>query len=226
MRSGSTAGIATNYARSGNASAYFNTIDGTSSKGDFEIFFSNTSGKTLGNLDAFGYDWYRASSSTNPANQMPAVRLYVDADGNLGTTNDTGFLIFEQVYNGATLADDTWHTTDVFNYFGAGQSADLWQRRFTPGTTIEQYDTNLQEWIAGAAFAGGLVFSGNSVVFGMSFGVGSGWAGNFSGAVDNVTLGFGGSSTTFNFEVDAVPLPTAAGLGFAGVACLGLRRRR
>lgn len=226
VRSGSTAGITTNYARSGNASAYFNTIDGSTSKADFEIFFSNTTGKTLGNLDSFGYDWYRSSSSTNPAIQMPAMRLYVDADGNLGTTNDTGFLIFEQTYNGATLANDTWHTTDIFNYNGAGQSADLWQRRFSPGTTIEQYDTNLQEWIAGASFSGGLVFSANSVVFGMSFGVGSGWAGNFSGAVDNVTLGFGGSSTTYNFEIDVVPLPTAAGLGLAGLAGLGLRRRR
>ena len=69
---------------------------------------------------------------------------------------------------------------------------------------------------------------GNYSVFGISSGVGSGWSGNFYGAVDNITLGFtGGTSTTFNFEV--VPEPSSAALALtAGLAGLieAIRRRR
>ncbi len=68
---------------------------------------------------------------------------------------------------------------------------------------------------------------GNYNVLGVSAGCGSGW-GSFSGAVDDITFGFNGASTTYNFEV--VPEPgTLALLAAFGLTALGaawMRRRR
>lgn len=228
VRSDGAVGITTNYARSGNGSAFLSTNTNTNGKADFEYFFSDafSGGKTLGAMSGLSYDWYRSSTSNALAHYMPAFRIYVDADGNAATTNDRLYLIYERAYNPNTAAvpTDTWVTDDIFNFNGAGQSANLWQRRFSPGTTVEQYDISLQEWIAGQTTAGGLVLSADSVVYGLSFGVGSGWNSTFEGAVDNVTIGFGGNNTTWNFEV--IPLPGPALMGFAGLAGLASVRRR
>ncbi|MGC3961035.1 MAG: hypothetical protein QM813_24820 [Verrucomicrobiota bacterium] len=98
VRNNGTVGITTDYARSGNGSAYFsgpNAATPSSSKADFEYFFSDLTGKTLGNLSALSYDWYRDSSSTAASHLHPALRLYFDADGNALTTGDRGYLVYE-----------------------------------------------------------------------------------------------------------------------------------
>jgi hypothetical protein len=62
-------------------------------------------------------------------------------------------------------------------------------------------------------------------VYGISAGVGSGW-GTFQGAVDDITVGFGGASTTYNFEV--VPEPSTVllvGTGLMGMLIVARRRR-
>lgn len=229
VRNAGVVGVNTNNPRSGNGSAFM-SIPAGNTKADIEYFSTNAQGQltsmgTLGNLSSLKFDWYRDGSSTVLSHFVPALRIYVDADGDLGTTTDRGYLIYERVYNTAGAAPvDQWVTDDVFNYNGAGASANLWLRQFgPPGATNEVYNRDLQEWIAGQSTAGFLSFSPNSVVYGLSSGIGSGWTNSFVGAVDNITIGFGGNETVFNFEV--VPTPGAAGLlGLGGL--VAARRRR
>jgi len=216
-----SAAIGTANPRSGNGSVQMSLTD-ASGKADYVYTWGFVGGRTLGNLDALSYDWYRSSGSTSAAHFQPAMRLYYDADGNSATLDDQGYLIWEQVYNGAT-ASDQWVSSDILGGY-------FWQRQFSPGVTIEDYDTTLAAWIAGEQPAGADRLSANTAILGIEFGIGSGWNGSFSGAVDNVTFGFSGQSTTFNFEAAAsseVPEPatlTLFGLGLLGLGAL--RRRR
>ena len=230
VRNDGVVGITGNYARSGNGSAYMQTINGpggASSKADFEYlsggvdvggnYYASTSLGNLGNLSALSYEWYRDSGSTNSAAQHPALRILVDADGDLGTTGDRGGLVFEAVYNGsATATTDTWVTEDIFAY-NSGDGANLWT--FGAGMAFAEfgYGNSLSDWQAGV----GTVDS-NSAVLGFSMGVGSGW-GPFQGAVDNFSFAFaGGPSGDFNFET----IPEPATFSLLSVAALGLMIRR
>ena len=230
VRNEGIVGIVGTYARSGNGSAYFETVNGpggASSKADFEYlsggvdvggnYYSSTSFGNLGDLSALTYEWYRDSSSTNSAAQHPALRILVDADGDLGTTSDRGGLVFEAVYNGsATATTDTWVSEDIFAYNG-GSGANLWTFGAGMAFAEEGYGITLSDW------QGGLnTVSANSAVIGFSMGVGSGW-GPFQGAVDNFSFAFaGGPSGTFNFE--AIPEP--ASLSLLSIAAFGLVVRR
>lgn len=199
-------GLTNNYARSGNGSAWMwgpsflgnNAI--VSSKADMEYYFSDTTGKTLGNLTAFSFDFYRASSSTASVWLHPSLRLFYDADGNLGTTTDRGYLIYERAnqpaYGVDPIPEDVWHTDDTF-------AARFWRTQtslandFTPRT--------LTDHMSGAIASGYTPLSSSSLVLGISAGIGRGW-GPWYGAVDNITIGFGGVDTTWNFEVPSDPI--------------------
>ena len=233
VREASSVGITTTQPRNGDGSAQFTGGNGTS-KGDFEIFFSAP--QLLSNLTSFGYDWYRAGTSTNPNVQVPALRLYIDADGNAATTTDRGYLIYEPVYNNAggwSAPTDSWVAENVTD------SSNLWLRQFTPGASLEVYNITLGKWKAGGVSTTGnpaiqIAPGPDTTIYGLSFGTGSGWNGTYSMFVDNVRLGFGPSGSTdptiYNFEVSnaaAVPEPTTAVLALVGVAgALGWRRAR
>jgi hypothetical protein len=237
VRNTGLAGINSTFARSGNGSASMVTAfgpGGNSSKADIELlsggvnlggnFYASSSFGRLGDLTSLSYDWYRDSVSENETGQHAVVRILVDADGDLSTTGDRGGLVFERAYNGGgAVPTDAWVTEDIFAY-GGGNGANMWT--FGAGMTFAQegYGVDLSEWMAGAG-----TIDGDSAVLGFSMGVGSGWAPSL-GAVDNFTFGFGGSSTTYNFETaggQVIPSPLAGVMGAAGLfGVAGVRRRR
>ncbi len=219
VRNDGSVGITTEYPRSGNGSLSFDAVNGpggASSKADGEYYFSaalsSPDDYRLSDLTAFGYDWYRDSTSTAAAHLHPALRLVVDRDGNVATF-DYSYLIFELAYNPSVspVSTDTWVTNDVF-----AMDAILWRNG------VENYTYRLSDFMSAG---GALGINGNSVVVGVSTGVGSGW-GPFSGAVDNVRIGFNSvTPTVFNFEV-APPIPEPATLGLLMLSLGGLAARR
>lgn len=212
VRDGGSVGITGDYPRSGNGSMWFSGPSGA--KADAELYFSAS--HLLSDVSAFSYEWYRDSSSTAPAHYHPALRLFVDADGNIATSGDRGYLVFERAYNPSVqpVPQDTWVTDNAL-------SANLWSTGNLPDA-FAVYNRNLSGWSQ--------VMS-SARVLGISTGIGSGWAGSYDGAVDNITIGFGGVDTTYNFELAAAPIPEpvflqfGSLLGMAGMGALRLRRK-
>lgn len=189
---------------------------------------ATANGYTLGNLTALGYDWMRAGG-TSTAHFAPVLRLLYDVDGNSATMTDRGMLIWEQIYNGAGVVNGAWTSSDILDGY-------FWQRVASPSGTVEIYNYDLDDWMNPALTktsgnVQGDTLNANSLIYGINVGIGSGWSGTFLGAVDHITLGFSGNSTTWNFETQlgTVPEPGSlalAGLALAGLAVCGRRTRR
>lgn len=219
-----TAGITAANPRSGNGSMQM-SLTNSSGKADYAYTWGYLTDRTLGSLTSLSYDWYRSSQST-AAGFMPAFRLYYDADGSAATTADQGYLVFEQIYNPnvASVLNDQWVSSDLMN-------ANFWQRQFSPGVTIEAYNISLSNWANGTGQPTKAdQLNANTAVLGIEFGIGSGWSGSFNGFVDNVSFGFNGATTSFNFETAAadgnVPEPGSFALLGLGLVGLQLARRR
>jgi hypothetical protein len=206
-------------------SVHMATTDG-SGKADFTRL--QTDVVTFGDLTSLSYDWYRSSSSTTTQWLTPALRIIYDADGNLADSSDTGYMIFEPVYNvgNGHAATDTWVHEDVLG-------ANFWQRQLSPGVTTfdgpNQIFQTLAGWMTPGQQGNGDLLSASSRVIGINFGVGSGWSDTFDGAVDHVSIGVGGVTTTYNFEtaaVAAVPEPSTYALLALGLGMIGFAARR
>lgn len=231
-RAATNIGISGDEPRAGNGSVYFQG-QASGSKADIEYlvngtkpFFSQSfaSTGTLGNfsdLSAMGYEWYRDSSSTAPAHFHSVMRVLIDRDGNLGTTNDRGGLVFEHIYNALGVVTDSWvqdsitGASKVWNFgLGLGTGYDI-------GGNGYAYDDTLAAWQA---------FMPSAKIIGFSLGIGSGWGGSYVGAIDNVSWTIAGVSSAFNFELtDSAGVPEPGTLLAAAAALLGLaatRRRR
>lgn len=219
---GSTIGITTDYARSGNGSAYFNSTQGDTGKGDLQYYFGNggvTVPVALASLTNFSIDVFRSSTSTTNANFTPVLRLDMLKDGLFA-----GALIFENFYNtNAASPLDTWTTLT-----GDLTNGVFWTNNALLGPTFAAgagSTKTLAQWIADNT---GSTLS----VYGLEIGIGSGWNDAFYGAVDNVSVNFGTArSVNSNFEVAqaTAPVPEPATwamllFGFGGVGH-ALRRR-
>jgi len=208
VRANGVVGINSTYARSGNGSVFMSTPavaspGTTNGKADIEFYAtaaSNAAGNfnatsilgSLGQLSSLSYEWYRDSSSTNSAAQHPSLRLQVIDP----ISNAFGYLVFERVYNSLATPVGSWTADDVF-----GGDYRMWSTGNLPSSFVTVGSRKLSNWMADFP---------NYAVLGVSSGVGSGW-GQFTGAVDNITFGFGTAPpTTYNFEVQAngvVPEP-------------------
>lgn len=213
VRNGSTVGIdSTNPDTAlspADGSVHFqmpNNGAGPTGKADVEYYawdvtdtngYSNSAGLgTLGNLTSFSYDWYKSGSSTTSAATAPALRLILSNGG-----SDFHFLVFEDYTNGGggTSVSNQWVHDDVTS------TSQLWLTH--DGGDGSEHLSSLAQWMSGAGFD--TAINANTKVMGISVGVGSGWSGSFDGYADNVSIGFNGDSTTYNFEPQAVPEPAA-----------------
>lgn len=227
VRTGSSAAITDGNARNGNGSAGMSLADGNG-KADFALTWGYVANRTLGNLDALSYDWYRSAGGGAPAHLQPALRLVYDTDGDAGTPYDRGYLVWELEYNGRGVVDNTWTSSDTIG-------GNFWMRQFnppgTPGNTVEHYNTTLAEWMsADRPGAPADELNANTAILGIEFGIGSGWNGSFSGFVDNVRVGFGTDTQAYNFESTASDVPEPGsfallGLGLVGVLAARKRKR-
>jgi hypothetical protein len=233
-RGGGSVGIRNNYPRSGNGSVYFNSTSNTG-KADIEYFFDpqNSGGNfvpnqlnpnsilgTLNQLTHLSYEWYRDSISDAPDHLHPVLRLgilRVNSDNSI----NLGSLVFERVYNGFSGAAPTnsWQSDNII-----GSNYKLWATASLgfgdPNVNINNVLKTIPDWVSAASAANATLF-----VISVNAGIGSGWTGSFTGAVDNITFGFNGAYTTYNFEVVPEPASMVA-LGSGLIGLLGLRRRK
>ena len=219
---GTTVGITTDYARSGNGSALFTATQDQTGKADL-IYNFGTAGASapvaLSSLSSVSFDFYRSGASTTDANFAPVLRLGMLKDGVFA-----GSLVFENVYQQQTISPvNTW-TTLTANL----NSGIFWATNASLGPTFASANggqKTLAQWIADNGNA-------NLSVYGLEIGIGSGWNGTFFGAVDNVQANFGNARTVnSNFEVAvnaAVPEPATWAMMIAGFGLVGgaMRRRK
>ncbi|MCL6535659.1 MAG: PEP-CTERM sorting domain-containing protein [Armatimonadetes bacterium] len=231
-RGGGSVGIRNNYPRSGNGSAYFNSTSG-SGKADIEYFFDpqNSGGNfvpnqlnpnsilgTLNQLTHLSYEWYRDSISTAPNHLHPVLRLGILRVNQDNSTN-LGYLVFERIYNNLSTLTNSWQSDDII-----GSNYGLWATASLgfgdPNLNFYQVFKTIPDWLNAANAANATLY-----VISVNAGIGSGWNGTFTGAVDNITFGFNNTYTTYNFEVVPEPASMVA-LGSGLIGLLGLRRRK
>lgn len=184
-----------------------------SPKTDFQVFSADTTLTTgaglqaetgfglLSDISALSFDWYRDAASTAAPHLTPSFRILV-WDPAIGTEGASYLLIWEGVYNGYAAANgpvptDQWVNENIVdgNFWRVPQYVDgTWHGISACNTgpnTCYFFDRGLDEW----------GFSASTVVIGLEVGLGSGWNGTYHSFADYVTLGFGDTTTVWDFEM-------------------------
>lgn len=219
VRSDASVAITGMLPRAGDGSIQFQTMTVTpgQDKADFQLTWNPDPLRTMGSLDEVSYEYYRDSSSTTGANFHPVLRLFFYLDqGTPNLADDiVGLFIFEEVYQvGGSVPLDTWDFNDLLN-----QRFWMFISVSASGTgVVQNYGMTLNDWMNNldpntSMPPVGLpgdptppTLSAGTAIVGVNVGVGSGWGANFLGYVDNVRLGFGGTTDTYNFNVVNVPV--------------------
>jgi hypothetical protein len=139
--------------------------------------------RTLANLGALSFEFYRDASSDVSAALAPVVRLIVaNEDGSMA------YLIWEGAYNGygGGVTEDVWIAEDLFeDYF--------WMYVIGVGG-VWDFDVTLDDWLTGNYTPSGatpITIDADTLVVGINVGIGSGWNGTFLGYADNINAQWG-----------------------------------
>lgn len=145
---------------------------------------------TLGDLGHLNFDFYVQSSDRTDV--APVIRIAIDADGNLATTNDRGELVFECAYQdfGAVPTGHWVHADLIGDDWNAWQRSGGLNRDFYPNIVA------FSDWADADGFTptGGIHFDEHSLVLGWSIAYGSG-NGTGSMYLDHLQVG----TATVNF---------------------------
>jgi hypothetical protein len=141
-------------------------------------------GVLLSSIESMSYRTYQVTGNPGEMRQLPAINLVVDYNG----AEAGGFttLVFEPVYNTTqgVVANGTWQTWDAYN-------GRWWSSRAINGLPNTSTYLSWSDLVAA---------NPNAVILG-GFGVNQG-SGNpgLVGAVDALSIGYGGNSVTYDFE--------------------------
>ncbi len=130
---------------------------------------------------------------------MP-IRIYVANVVNNQIT-DLGYLIYERSMNGGgAIPQDVWIEEEI-----VASNQRVWQNPINGGNYFDAQPFSVWQSEAGYqprdGTRTGVHWNRESVVVGISAGVGTGWQGRFVGAIDNIKIRFrGGPTYHFNFE--------------------------
>lgn len=169
---------------------------------------STVAGQPLSGVDAVQYSTYRSSTSTMPANVVPALNMEICSGGT--ATGCAGYttLVWEPVYAYGTAANsndpivnDTWQTWNALGATSTSYTGGWWSTHAIPGVPCAfNCFVSLAEIQAA---------NPNAVIASYGVNVGHGPAGTFAGSADALTLGVSGSTTVYDFE-HAVTLTSKA----------------
>jgi len=160
----------------------------------FTDLFDTDNQIQLGDLDQLNFNYYIDSSDRTDV--IPVIRLAIDADGDLSTTNDRGELVFEYAYQGlGATTQDSWQHVDL-----VADDWVAWQRSFGVNRDFGDGFATLSDWSDADGYTptGGLTFDEDSVVLSWSLAYGSG---NGTGVmyVDDLQVG----GVTYDFGRDS-----------------------
>ncbi len=239
QRADSTVEVTASQPRAGTGSLEFVTNFATAGqdKVDYQLDWDPTieTNRTLANLTELAYEYYRDSAgSAVPAHLHPVLRLAWYHDG--GTPGNVlddslGTMVYEEIYQGVNpVPGDTWDS-NVIDF----ANDNLWVYCSNCGGNsgvVQNFNSTIQDWLSGPITGQGgdpvpPDFSqGNTFIWAVNMGVGSGCSNDLLMWTDQVRIAFGPQDDLiYNFEMDAPPMAPAVpvpSMSLAGMTILFL----